>query len=80
VNNPKQAYLHLRRAIDTVTARHGNDPKRWPPQALAVEFERVLRGSTFAMWGDAKAAAAGRQSRTSKILQKVRALTRGAAA
>jgi uncharacterized protein YcbK (DUF882 family) len=71
-NNPAMTYLHLKRAIDRYATTTGSKlPAAWPagwPGRFADTFEQVLRGSTFSYWGDAKAAAANRTSRTQKIL------------
>jgi hypothetical protein len=76
-NNPAAANLHLKFAIDTLAKNYGTyDIKRWGTgwqSALTVEFERILRASHFAYWGDAKAQAAKpkpRKSRTQKILDE----------
>jgi hypothetical protein len=80
--NPVNTYTHLRLTIDRLAQRYGNhDIARWPAgwqQELADEFERVLRASRFAYWGDAKAREAKprpRISRTQKILTAMRSLT-----
>ena len=79
--NPANTYAHLRLAIDRLAQRYGShDITRWPAgwqQVLADEFERVLRASRFAYWGDAKAREAKprpRVSRTQKILTAMRSL------
>jgi D-alanyl-D-alanine dipeptidase len=80
-NNPKQSYVELRRAIDRVASRFGTrDVLRWPaeaPAVLADEFERVLRASRFSTWGDVKAAAAKRKSRTAKLMDDFRNAMKG---
>ena len=71
-NNPRQSYRELKRAIDAVAARWGGkDPVAWPagwPGQFADQLERTYRASQFGMWGDDKARAAGRKSRTQKVL------------
>jgi hypothetical protein len=77
-NNPTYTYKHLRLAIDRLAARYRtHDIARWPAgwQALlAAEFERVLRASRVGYWGDAKARAAGRTSRTQKVISRLQQL------
>jgi D-alanyl-D-alanine carboxypeptidase len=79
--NPTASYQHLKLAIDALGRRFGGlDPARWPPgwdTAMSAEFERVLRASRFAAWGEAKAReyTPPRKSRTSKILERFRELT-----
>jgi hypothetical protein len=73
VNNPTGAFVHLKQAIDSLASQYAtHDIARWPvgwEAALSATLEHVLRGSTFAMWGDAKAKKAGRPaSRTARIL------------
>jgi hypothetical protein len=78
-NNPLGSYRHLVRAIDRVAARQGgHDITRWTGDwrsDLVRTFEQVLRASTFGYWGDAKARAAGRVSRTQKILSALAKLS-----
>ena len=79
VNNPAGAFVHLKQVIDTLASQYGSySIGRWPAgweAALGDEFERVLRGSTFAAWGDAKARKARRLSRTEKLLREFKKLT-----
>jgi N-acetyl-anhydromuramyl-L-alanine amidase AmpD len=71
-NNPVASHVHLASAIDDMAARHGShQPPNWPagwPRELAARFEAVLRASSFAYWGDAKARASKRASRTEKLV------------
>ena len=80
VNNPAGTYVHVMLAVDALAATHStHDIEAWPAgwqRALGDELERVLRASGFAMWGDAKAARAGRVSRTEKILLGLEKQTR----
>jgi hypothetical protein len=66
VNNPTGAFVHLKQAIDALASKYGtHDITRWPggwEAALSNNLEDVFRGSTFAMWGDAKAKKAGRSA------------------
>jgi len=79
--NPTGAYKHLKLAIDNLAQSYGShDLNRWPqgwPARLSNEFESVLRASRFGYWGDAKAGAAGRVSRTQKILAEFHRLMGG---
>jgi hypothetical protein len=77
-NNRVETYRHLKIAIDRLAAELGShDPATWPTGSasrLANIFQQVLRASRVGNWGDAKARAAGRTSRTANFL---RALARG---
>ena len=78
-NNPMASYRHLVRTVDAVAGQWGGkDPGRWPAgwqTAFADRFEQTLRSSSFGYWGDAKARAANRTSRTQKTLDALRGLT-----
>lgn len=73
VNNPTWALLEFKRAIDEVARLNDwpTDPSRWPANGqaqMATGLERTLRGSRIATWGDSKAKASGRTSRTQRLV------------
>jgi hypothetical protein len=79
INNPAVTYVYLRRAVDNLAQRNGtHDTGRWGSTwqtELGAEFERLLRASRFGYWGDEKAKAAKRLSRTAKILKAFNSLS-----